>query len=150
MLLRIVCEGEGSLYFSVGLLEDTKGIVRLSRGSVVVWAAFFFVIIAFVYVLCVTPEFSSALRPVIGGGQSSGVYSFKTFPSAPSVSPTLSPSPTPTVCPSTVDSGECSPQSTLTVVPEFNLGGSLFALLTCFVAFTIFLRYKNNAKTQGT
>lgn len=146
-------KGEGSLHFSVGLLKDTKGVVRLSGGSIVVWATFFFVFIAFVYVLCITPEFSSAvLSPVNGGGQSSGTYSFKDIPklntSAPLVSPTLSPSPTPTDYTSTDDYADLSNLQNLTVLPEFNLGGSLFALLTCFVAFTIFLRYKNNAKTQ--
>ena len=42
--------------------------------------------------------------------------------------------------------GVDDPIIALVVVPEFGLGGGLAALVTCFAAFTLFIRYKNNPK----
>ncbi len=62
-------------------------------------------------------------------------------------SPTPSPAPSlvPTSNPShgTNYNPENSPPTEVFVVPEYSLGGGLFALFTCFIAFTFFIRYKN-------
>lgn len=62
-------------------------------------------------------------------------------------------SPTPSPEPSSVPTSNPShgtnynpknfPPTDVFVVPEYSLGGGLFALFTCFIAFTFFIRYKN-------
>lgn len=127
------------------LRKNTKGSLRLRKRFVLVLVALLSVATVSAVVFCELPE-SFAQAPIVGGGQTSSFYSFKTY-----TSPTPTPDPTPTPGPqqnnnSGGNGGVDDPIIALVVVPEFGLGGGLAALVTCFAAFTLFMRYKNNPK----
>lgn len=127
------------------LRKNTKGSLRLRKRFVLVLVALLSVATVSAVVFCEFPE-SFAQAPIVGGGQTSSFYSFKTY-----TSPTPTPDPTPTPGPQQNNNaggngGVDDPIIALVVVPEFGLGGGLAALVTCFAAFTLFIRYKNNPK----
>lgn len=127
------------------LRKNTKGSLHIRKRSVLALVLLLSVATVLAVVFCEFPE-SFAQEPIVGGGQTSSFYSFKT-----STSPTPTPTPTP-------DPGQQQNNNSggnggvddqiiaLVVVPEFGLGGGLAALATCFAAFTLFIRYKNHPK----
>ncbi len=127
------------------LRKNTKGSLHIRKRSVLALVLLLSVATVLAVVFCEFPE-SFAQEPIVGGGQTSSFYSFKTF-----TSPTPTPDPTPDPGPQQNNNAGGNgateaPTIALTVVPEFGLGGGLAALVTCFAAFTLFIRYKKHPK----
>ena len=121
------------------LRMTTHGSTQMRKRFVLTLLALLSAITIFVAVFCILSDISLGQEPIIGGGNTNGFYSFKT-------STETSPTPTPTPSIDSNNNSNNTPPTQMFVVPEYGLGGGLFALFTCFVAFTLFMRYKKNQK----
>lgn len=120
----------------VELLVNTRAATLPRKRSILSLLVLMLIITFFVAFFFLNSDFLES--KIIVDDENVGDISSPTPSPAPSLVPTSNPSH------GTNYNPENFPPTEIFVVPEYSLGGGLFALFTCFIAFTFFIRYKNS------
>jgi hypothetical protein len=129
------------MHVSRALLRNTRASIRFHRKFLVFLVALLVVIITLVMIcssgipqILTAQTYSTGGDDDSGSGETGAFYSY-TQEGEPTATPTTTPPPDPTFTPHDV-----TPTPPVVVTPEYSgIGAGLIGLLTCFVAFTLFM-----------